>query len=85
MAFTDKLAVADGLTVTLNCGLCGGPAGDNHTCTKRYLRSSRMVLVRCLAEPDSNHPADLFLVTVERGGEEYTTTRETLARDYEEV
>jgi hypothetical protein len=85
MAFSDKLSVADGLTIALNCGLCGGPATTNHTCVKRYLRNPRVVLIRCLAEPQSNDPSDLFLVTLEKGGEEYTTTRATLQRDYEEL
>lgn len=83
--FTDKLAVADGVTVALNCGLCGGSATANHTCAKRYLRNPRVVYVRCLADPASNDPSDLFLVQAEKGGEEYTTTREVLKRDYEEI
>ena len=85
MGFSDKLAVGDGITITLNCGICGGPATGNHTCTKRYLRNPRVVHVRCLADPSSNESSDLFLVTVAQGGEEYTTTRETLKRDYEEI
>lgn len=85
MGFSDKLAHADGVTVTLNCGLCGQAAGDNHSCVKRYLRNPKVVLVRCLVEPSSSDPNDLFLVQLEKGGEEYTTTREALKRDYEEL
>ena len=85
MAFSDKLAVGDGIAITLNCGTCGAPATGNHACTKRYLRNPKVVQVRCLADPSSNDPADLFLITVEQGGEEYTTTREVLGRDYEEL
>ena len=83
--FTDKIAQADGVTITLNCGLCGQLATSNHTCVKRYMRAPRIVLARCLAEPQANNPHDLFLIQLERGGEEYTTTREVLQRDYEEV
>lgn len=81
----DRIGQSDGVTIALNCGLCGQPAQANHSCTKRYLRSPRVVHVRCLAEPSSTDPNDLFLVQVEKGGEEYTTTREILARDYVEV
>lgn len=85
MGFSDKLSVADGVTVTLNCGICNSPATEHHVCAKKYLRNPRIVLVRSLAEPSSNDPNDLFLITVEKGGEEYTTTRATLNRDYEEL
>jgi len=85
MGFSDKLAVADGVTVALNCGLCGAPAAANHSCIKQYLRAARVVNVRALTTPDSTDPADLFLVQLEKGGEEYTTTREVLQRDYEEL
>lgn len=85
MGFSDKLQHGDGITITLNCGLCGQPAGASHTCTKRYLRASRVVLMRCLADPSSNDPNDLFLVQLEQGGEEYTTTRVTVERDYEAI
>ena len=85
MGFSDKLAVSDGVAITLNCGLCGQPATPPHTCTKLYLRASRMVRVRCLAEPDSADPNDLFLIELEKGGEQYTTTRAVLERDYQEV
>lgn len=81
----DRIGQTDGVTIALNCGLCGQPAAANHSCTKRYLRSARVVHVRCLAEPDSTDPADLFLVQAEKGREEYTTTREILKRDYEEI
>jgi hypothetical protein len=84
MGFSDKLAVSDGVTITLNCGLCNSPATENHVCTKKYLRNPRVVLARSLSDPSSNDPNDLFLITVEKGGEEYTTTREVLKRDYEE-
>jgi len=85
MAFSDKLAVADGVTIALNCALCGQPAQPNHSCTKRYLRNPAVVLVRCLVDPSSNAPDDLFLIRAERSGEEYTTTRAVLKRDYEEL
>ncbi|HTG95716.1 MAG TPA: hypothetical protein VL866_24150 [Pyrinomonadaceae bacterium] len=85
MAFSDKLAVADGVSITLNCGLCGQVATENHSCTKRYLRNPAIVFVRCLVDPSSDDPNDLFLVKVKDCSEEYTTTRETLKRDYEEL
>lgn len=85
MGFSDKLAVADGVTIALNCGLCGQPAQVGHSCTKRYLRNARVVLVRCMADPSSTDLTDLFLVQLEKGGEEYTTTRAILERDYEEL
>lgn len=81
--FTDKIQQADGISIALNCGLCDQPAGPDHSCAKLYLRSSRMVRVRCLADPSSNDPNDLFLVQLEKGGEEYATTRAVLERDYE--
>lgn len=83
--FTDRIGQSDGVTLALNCGLCGQPAGVGHNCTKRYLRSSRVVLARCMADPSSTDPDDLFLIRLEKGGEEYTTTRATLERDYEEI
>lgn len=85
MGFSDKISVADGVTIALNCGLCNQPADTNHVCVKRYLRNPRVVLVRPLSDPSSNDPHDLFLITVDKGGEEYTTTREVLKRDYEEL
>lgn len=85
MGFTDKIQQADGITITLNCGLCGQAAEANHSCIQRYIRASRVVLVRCLADPSSNDPNDLFLVQLEKGSEEYTTTRATLQRDYEAI
>lgn len=83
--FTDKLQQADQITVALNCGLCGQPAQPAHTCSKQYLRKARLVRVRSLADPSSTDPSDLFLVQVEQGGEEYTTTRVMIARDYSEI
>lgn len=85
MPFTDKIGQTDGVTITLNCGLCGQAAGVGHSCTKRYLRNPSIVSVRCLTDPDSDDPADLFLVRVDKGDEEYTTTRAVLKRDYEEL
>lgn len=85
MGFSDKLAVADGVAIALNCGLCGQPAQLGHNCTRRYLRNPAVVLVRCLADPASNDPDDLFLVRTEKGGEEYTTTRAAIKQDYEEI
>lgn len=85
MGFSDRLLVNDGIAIALNCGLCGRPAEANHDCTRRYLRAARITLVRSLADPDSTDPNDLFLVQLEQGGEEYTTTRVVLARDYEEI
>ena len=85
MGFSDKLAVNDGVSIALNCALCGQVATENHSCTKRYLRNPAIVRVRCLADPSSNASDDLFLVTTEKGGEEYTTTRAILSRDYEEL
>lgn len=83
--FTDKIQQADGITITLNCGLCGQTAGVGHACAKRYMRTARIVLVRCLASPSSNDPDDLFLVELEKGGEQYTTTRAIIERDYQEI
>lgn len=83
--FTDHIQQADGITIALNCGLCGDLAQAGHTCAKRYIRSSRVVFARCLADPSSNDPGDLFLVQLEKGGEEYTTTRATLERDYQQI
>lgn len=83
--FTDKIQQTDGVAISLNCGLCGQPAETNHTCTKRYLRAPRVVFARCLADPSSNDPNDLFLVQLEKGGEEYTTTRAVFQRDYDEI
>lgn len=83
--FSDRVGQADGVTIVLNCGLCGQPAQSDHNCTKRYLRNPRVVMVRCLVDPSSKDPNDLFLVRVDKGGEEYTTTREVLKRDYEEL
>lgn len=85
MGFSDRLSVGDGIAIALNCGLCGRVAEANHNCTRRYLRAARITLVRSLADPDSTDPNDLFLVQLEQGGEEYTTTRAVLARDYEEI
>lgn len=85
MGFSDKLAVADGVTIALNCGLCGAPATERHSCTKVYLRSASIVRIRPLADPSSTDPNDLFLVRLDKGGEEYTTTRAILARDYVEL
>lgn len=83
--FSDRIGQGDGVAIALNCGLCGQPAMANHVCVKRYLRNPAVVHVRCLADPSSRDPNDLFLVQVEKGGEEYTTTRATLKRDYEEL
>lgn len=85
MGFSDRIGQTDGVTIALNCGLCGGVAQPEHSCTKRYLRRSRIALVRPLADPSSNDPDDYFLVRLEQGGEEYTTTRAVLERDYEEI
>lgn len=85
MGFSDRIGQSDGVTITLNCGLCGQPASENHSCTKRYLRNPKVVNVRALAPPESHDPNDLFLVKVENGEEEYTTTRAVLKRDYEEL
>lgn len=83
--FSDVIAQADGITITLNCGLCNQPAGANHACVKTYLRAARVVQVRCLADASSSEPDDLFLVQLQQGGEEYTTTRAVLERDYQEI
>lgn len=85
--FSDKLAVADGVTIALNCGLCNQPADENHRCaTVRYLRNPAVVYVRALADEDSNDPLDLFLVQ-SNYGEEYTVTRQVLKNSnyYEEI
>lgn len=83
--FSDRIGQTDGVTIALGCGLCGQPAEPNHSCIKRYLRNPAIVFVRCLADPSSTDPSDLFLVQLEKGGEEYTTTREILKRGYEEL
>ena len=83
MAFSDKIAQADGIVVALNCGLCGAPAGVNHRCAKRMLRSAAVCYVTCLADPQSTDPTDMFLIKLEQGGEEYATTRAVIERDYE--
>jgi len=85
MAFSDRIGQADGITITLSCGLCNQPADENHACVKRYLRNPKVVLIRQLAPPDSNADSDLFLVKTLNGDEEYTTTRAVLKRDYEEI
>lgn len=87
MGFSDKLSVADGVTVALNCGLCNQPAEPNHQCaTVRYLRNPAVVHIRALAAPSSNDPLDLFLVRSDYG-EEYTITRAILnnSNHYEEL
>lgn len=83
--FSDHIGQTDGITIALNCALCGQLAQLNHSCTKRYLRNPAVVLVRCLVDPSSDEPDDLFLIRTERSGEEYTTTRAVLKRDYEEL
>lgn len=75
--FTDRIAQADGITVTLNCGKCGQPANAPHVCARRMLRSARVVLVQ--AVPDN---PDLFIVKVVNSDEQYTTTRAALEADY---
>lgn len=78
MGFSDKLSVTDGVTITLACGFCNEPAGENHRCaTTRYLRNPAVVHVRSLADENSSDPLDLFLVR-SMYGEEYTVTRKVL-------
>lgn len=87
MSFRDRLSVTDGITISLSCGLCNQPAGENHICaTTRYLRNPAVVHVRQLADADSNDPNDLFLVRSDYG-EEYTVTRAVLRNSnyYEEI
>jgi hypothetical protein len=83
--FNDRILQRDAVTVSMACGLCGSTV-EGHVCAvKRYLRSPAVVYVRQLAPSDSNDDSDLFLVRTVKGGEEYTTTRAVLKRDYEEI
>ena len=75
MAFTDKIAQADQVTVSLNCGFCNQPAPPSHVCGKRYLRDPQVVYVR----PDG----DGYLVQTPE--ESYCISAETLAKDYSEL
>lgn len=87
MSFRDRLSVTDGITISLSCGLCNQPAGENHVCaTIRYLRNAAVVHVRPLADEGSSDPNDLFLVRSDYG-EEYTVTRAVLkdSNYYEEI
>lgn len=85
MSFNDKLSVSDGVAIALNCGRCNQPAVEPHICMRRMLREARVVRVRALLESIPPNPSDPFSVQVEKGGEEYTTTRAVIERDYKEL
>ena len=76
MGFSDRIGQADGITIALSCGKCGGSATENHLCFTRYLRDATVVRVRQL-------PGDLFEVRAEDGGEEYVIKRETFEKSYQ--
>jgi hypothetical protein len=77
MAFTDKIAQADGITITLNCGFCNQPAPPSHVCGKRYLRDPQVVYI--VADGDRYH------VSTQSGDERYSIDRETFERGYSEI